>query len=257
VEGTLRRRRGTLSPIGSDLRQSTDDWLPRPDAYDLDRLWRALGLQRPGAPSRATLYPHLVADIRHYLDDGSFSARIPREARTLALYLGRIVANAAHDEPDVSVQTELACRRRPDRQPCVGQLLVRREAGTDRVLWLCPACGDGGSIHGWSGTPFDPGARERDPPVDGHLVRERVFVDQTELRTLERVGRLSRGALALVTQVQAEGERLALDGERSEFAELRDCIAEAQKCCVAPAEARRLAWLHQIVSLASRPVVRS
>jgi hypothetical protein len=186
------------------------------------------------------------------LDEGGFSGRVPREARSLALYLGRIVALAAHVDRNVSFQTDLDCRRRPDRQPCAGRLLVRREEGTDRILWTCPACGDGGSIHGWGGTPFDPEARKRDPPLDGSFLRERVFVDRTELRALERLDRLSGKALALIVHVQGEGERIALDGERSEFAELRACIAEARGRSDSPGEVRRLSKLHRLAERASR-----
>jgi hypothetical protein len=219
--------------------------------YNFDRVWSWLRLERPGGPSRRSRYPYFVADMRHYLDEGGFSGRMPREMRMLGLYLGRIVSRGAHAESNVSLHSDLDCRRRPERVPCAGKLVIRREADTDRILWACPACEDGGTIHGWAGTAFDPGARTRDPARAGELVRERITLDRNLFRTLERIDRLSKRALALVVQVEDVNGRAMLDGERSEFAELHECILAARAHQPGPAEARALGLLEAVVGIAA------
>lgn len=233
--------------------ENSEAWQPADEAapYNFDRVWRALRLERPGGPSRAVRYFHLVSDMRHYLDEGGFKRGISRQARALALHLGRIVAAGAGAERKRTHRTNIECRRRPRHQPCIGQIMVRREEETDRILWMCAACEDNGSIHGWAGTPFDPAARTRDPATRGALTRSRLTIERSQLRALEKIERLSGSAIALVAQAEDVDGRVVLEGERSEFAELHDCIRTARAKMRASEAARTLASLDTIVSVAT------
>jgi hypothetical protein len=53
--------------------------------------------------------------------------------------------------------TNVACRCRPGRRPCPGDIVADRDRITDLIHWGCPSCGDGGTIGGWRGTRWDCG----------------------------------------------------------------------------------------------------
>ena len=53
--------------------------------------------------------------------------------------------------------TNVACRCRPGRRPCPGDIVADHDRITDLIRWECPSCRDGGTIGGWRGTRWDCG----------------------------------------------------------------------------------------------------
>jgi len=102
----------------------------------------------------------LIADMTHYtslLDPG---AEVPKEARRLGEYLGRIVGAASLARIGAVVETDVRCRRRPGRRPCSGH--VRLHVGPDgEITWECSVCLDTGLIQNWQGTLWDHSGRRR------------------------------------------------------------------------------------------------
>lgn len=80
--------------------------------------------------------------------------------------LGPIVESGTVGPSGVEWPTPLSCRRRPERKPCAGRLLVRRQDIPAEIHWRCPACGDRGTIVGWRGTVWDWTPRPHEPDPD-------------------------------------------------------------------------------------------
>ena len=70
-------------------------------------------------------------------------------------YIGGLVATATMAPSGIPVVTGIRCRRRPNRKPCAGRLMVCRQDVPAKILWECPDCGDGGSVLGWRGAYWD------------------------------------------------------------------------------------------------------
>lgn len=173
----------------------------------------------------ATRYPHLVANLRDYLDGDDLSIRVPREARSIGLYLGRIALAASGARPGATVDTGVVCRRRPGNRPCKGTIVARLDAG-DRVQWNCPLCCDSGTIAGWLGTPFD--GRDRgatDWSEDLSATSYTLRLPVAEHRRLLRLAHLSAPALRLLAGAQSlPAGFVRLTGSRAEFVAASRCI---------------------------------
>jgi len=98
----------------------------------------------------------LISNMQHFLDEyGVIPAEMPGPVRNIALFLGAIVAwvtvrQVTHDE-----QTNVPCRRSPNRRRCSGTIYAGVAADAATIVWECPVCGDTGMISGWEGTPWD------------------------------------------------------------------------------------------------------
>ena len=172
-----------------------------------------------------TRYPHLVADLRDYLDGDDLSIRVPREERTIGLYLGRITAAVSAARSGVMVDTRVPCRRRPGNRPCKSDVTARLDDG-DLVQWNCPRCGDSGTISGWLGTPFDSVARSTVVSIEDltpttYMLRLR---NKEHLRLL-RLPHLTAPALRLLANAMPlPAGFVRISGSRSEFVAASRCI---------------------------------
>jgi hypothetical protein len=94
-----------------------------------------------------------VSDLSRYdrPDGCRLAARDARRAR----FLGEIVAAGSMLDVGDFQLSSLACRRRPARRPCGGQIRLGREPVTDAIRWQCTSCGDGGLITNWRRTRWD------------------------------------------------------------------------------------------------------
>ncbi len=99
----------------------------------------------------------IIADLAHFLDQGMFPPGLHPSALRLARHLAAIVAWVTHSLAVGPQQTNVACRCRPGRRPCPGDIVADHDRVTDRIVWECPSCGDGGTIGGWRGTRWDCG----------------------------------------------------------------------------------------------------
>lgn len=102
-----------------------------------------------------------IADLDHFLDQGAFPPDLPPRALSLARHLAAIVAWVTHSLAVGPQLTNVACRCRPGRQPCPGDIVADHDRVSDLIYWQCPSCGDGGSIGGWRGTRWDCGMTVR------------------------------------------------------------------------------------------------
>ncbi len=93
--------------------------------------------------------------MTHFLDTLKPDVDIPGPARRLAEYLGKIVEAATSSPPLALLNTEIRCRRRPGRKPCVGHIRLVRDDDEGEIVWACTSCDDRGIISGWEGTPWD------------------------------------------------------------------------------------------------------
>ncbi len=156
VEGsTVQERFETFMKLAGPYWMSCvmpDDTFPilPPDHYLTYRDSKAQMLEARQHMSTITHLPHFLTE------KGSVPADLPGPARRLVAFLGEIV-KAISDEysPDEIIQTNVPCRRRPNRKPCVGLLNGAMRGDNGQIEWRCPACGDNGVITGWEGTIWD------------------------------------------------------------------------------------------------------
>jgi hypothetical protein len=66
-------------------------------------------------------------------------------------YFSKMVSAATLAPPGSEIQTFLKCRKRPDRKPCPGEIIVRLEENPPQLHWWCSACGNNGVIKNWKG----------------------------------------------------------------------------------------------------------
>lgn len=112
-----------------------------------------------------------ITDMRHYLDEAGSLGDMPSRVVSLALYFGSIVAWMTSHSDDTVQPTNVICRRRPGRRPCMGELFASFRDDPFGIDWSCPFCGDNGFIYGWEETMWDRGVwrcgREGAPPTEG------------------------------------------------------------------------------------------
>lgn len=97
-----------------------------------------------------------ITDIRHLLDEhGNFPHDLPGPALNLGLHLARIIDYATSNDLDKNYRkSNIKCRRKPKRKPCVG--MIEAFIQDDGVIrWACPICHDNGYINGWQNTKWD------------------------------------------------------------------------------------------------------
>ena len=97
-----------------------------------------------------------ITDMRHYLEEnGAFPVDMPGPALNLAIFLGAIVAWVTRQPNNLFDETNVGCRRSPNRKRCLGDILARIDEDTAAIEWHCPVCGDNGVIRGWESTRWD------------------------------------------------------------------------------------------------------
>lgn len=96
-----------------------------------------------------------IVNMQHYLDkDGSIGS-MNGPTRRLADYFGSIVTFATSFDDGHFLNSNIPCRRRPERKPCLGKIQALLDLDTDNIVWQCPGCADNGVISGWQDTPWD------------------------------------------------------------------------------------------------------
>jgi len=96
-----------------------------------------------------------IVDLRHFLnEDGSIAPESGR-ARRLAQHFAAIVRELTAELGDEVYFPKVRCRRRPNRKRCPGEIDSTLDTENRAILWVCPICGDNGSIQGWEGTLWD------------------------------------------------------------------------------------------------------
>ena len=96
-----------------------------------------------------------VTDITHFLDEEGDLISEPLQARKFAEYITAIIVMASYPEPEYPPEYKVRCRRRPNRKPCLEQIVGFVDPDTDDIVWMCPSCGDRGFISNWRGTIWD------------------------------------------------------------------------------------------------------
>ena len=96
-----------------------------------------------------------ITDMRHFLEVEDTEVGVRGPARQLVEYFGRIVEAATSHPPMFLLNTEIRCRRRPGRRPCVGHIRLVCNEDEGEIVWECTSCDDRGIISGFEGTPWD------------------------------------------------------------------------------------------------------
>jgi len=94
-----------------------------------------------------------VTDLQHFLDEDGSMEDMPKRARKLAEYFGRIVKGVTTRKRD-DLATGVKCRKRFRHRPCPGEVIAFID-GQQSISWSCPVCKDNGMISGWKGTIWD------------------------------------------------------------------------------------------------------
>jgi hypothetical protein len=130
-----------------------------------------------------------ITDLRHLIGpDGDIASF--RGGRQLAQHLCQIVSAVTSQAAEGLLDTSLACRRRPGRKPCPGQIQAGFDEASGRIRWLCPSCGARGWISGWQGTRWDKGERVGLPSIGrityrGGLVPAGADIDSLPVTVVE------------------------------------------------------------------------
>jgi hypothetical protein len=107
----------------------------------------------------------LVVDINDWLDDGE----LPRHNLRLRRNALRIASFIEYGGPLAQLEgreTLVACKRRPNRKPCLGLMWVVKRAD-DRIEAFCGTCLDAEAvISGWQDTLWAEGVMPPMPITD-------------------------------------------------------------------------------------------
>jgi hypothetical protein len=96
-----------------------------------------------------------IIDLTHYLDEDGDIISEPSPAKALAKYFTAIVFMASFPDPEYPPEYKVMCRRRPNRKPCLTELISFVDPETDDIMWMCPRCNDRGLISNWKGSMWD------------------------------------------------------------------------------------------------------
>ncbi|MFT5051775.1 MAG: hypothetical protein ACI8QZ_003198 [Chlamydiales bacterium] len=185
------------------------------------------GWQSHSLTASDTRYPHLVADLREYLDMGDLSIRVTGKARSIAMYLGRIASSASTMAVGDPYYTEVACRRKPKSRSCKSEVVASCHAD-GHIEWHCIGCGDSGTINGWEETAFDARGRTEllDDPGNPDTHSRILILRPQDVRRLQALVHLTAPALRfLMSEQKTTTGKLQFVGTRHEVAALARCIA--------------------------------
>ena len=96
-----------------------------------------------------------ITDITHFLDENGELISKPSQALKLGEYLSAIIVMASYPEPEYPSDYIVGCRRRPNRKPCLEEIVGFVDPETDDIVWMCPKCGECGKISNWRNTIWD------------------------------------------------------------------------------------------------------
>ncbi len=96
-----------------------------------------------------------ITDLSHFLDEDGNILSEPAQAKALAEYFAAIVLMASFPDPECPPEYLVKCRRRPNRKPCLEDIVGFLSPDGDVVVWMCPKCRDAGLISHWRGTMWD------------------------------------------------------------------------------------------------------
>ncbi|MEE2003039.1 hypothetical protein QWY20_16390 [Alkalimonas sp. MEB108] len=96
-----------------------------------------------------------IVDLRHYLNEYGAIAISSGPGLRLAEYFTAITQETTGDPYGEQLYPKVPCRRRPNRKPCVGEIASYIDPDDQQIVWICPVCGDNGTISGWQGTLWD------------------------------------------------------------------------------------------------------
>ena len=173
----------------------------------------------------------LVTDLRHF-DGIELDSEAPAPARRLYEHLATIV-RAASALPSTGRQTAVRCRRRPERTPCAGRIVVALSEDPPTVHWVCPSCRDAGSISGWQGSVGD---LSPDPGDEG--TRMVAVVSEEVYQALRGCLFLDRAGERVVHSAEPERGAVRLCATDEEWDDLRDAIAAEANHSARPRQRR-------------------
>lgn len=96
-----------------------------------------------------------ITDLTHFLDDDGELISEPPQAKRLAQHLAAIVLMVSYPSKEIPPEYRVTCRRRPKAQACLEEIAGFVDPDTEKIVWLCPRCGDRGFISNWRGTAWD------------------------------------------------------------------------------------------------------
>jgi len=96
-----------------------------------------------------------MTDLTHFLDDAGELITEPSHARKLGEYITSIILMISYPNLTIPPEYRVLCRRRPQQQPCLEEIAGFIDSDTDKIVWVCPRCGDRGFISNWRGSVWD------------------------------------------------------------------------------------------------------
>ncbi|MDA8302936.1 MAG: hypothetical protein M0005_15675 [Actinomycetota bacterium] len=166
-----------------------------------------------------------VTDLRHF-EGVDFDPDAPGPALRFARYLRRVVLAATASPERGPRATALACRRRPQRAPCPGRLVVERQDVPSQINWRCPSCGEAGQIDGWQGSEFDLSASSTSDAKTGALAHtKRVVLPETSYWLVLDAVTLDRECQRLLYRARPVANGVELSGDERDFEELEGYVA--------------------------------
>lgn len=97
-----------------------------------------------------------ITDITRFLDEKGRIVTESTQEKNHVTYLAAIVLMSSFPAPEYPSEYIVKCRRRPNRKPCMEEIIAYVGPETDdNIIWMCPKCKDGGTISNWRGTLWD------------------------------------------------------------------------------------------------------
>lgn len=106
-----------------------------------------------------------VTNFRHLIPENP-TAELPNQTIKLRQFLSAII-KAATASQNFEFLSGLSCRKRVNRKPCQGAILIKRQDIPKRfIFWHCDKCEDGGRISDFEDTYCDLSRWKQQTPSD-------------------------------------------------------------------------------------------
>ncbi|UFS71162.1 hypothetical protein LPW11_02970 [Geomonas sp. RF6] len=96
-----------------------------------------------------------LTDMTHFIDEDGELISEPYHAKRLGEYIASIVLMVSYPTAEIPPEYRVVCRRRPKQQSCGEEIAGFVDPDTEKIVWVCPRCGDRGFISNWRGTVWD------------------------------------------------------------------------------------------------------